>query len=66
MMMGVVLTVLAVVSHVGKLAISEWFNHMDLGHVLMALALYTMYTGIQKERIINNANYDNSPATAQS
>ncbi len=65
-MMGVGLTVLAVVSHVGKLAISEWFNHMDLGHVLMSLALYTMYTGVQKEKITNNATYDNSPATAQS
>lgn len=50
MMLGVSLTVLAVVSHVGKLAISEWFNHMDLGHVLMSSALYTMYTDTKEKR----------------
>jgi uncharacterized protein DUF6962 len=47
---GVGLCVVAVTCHVGKLAISPWFNHLDLSHVFMAMALYTMYKGVQKER----------------
>ena len=53
LIIGIGITVLAVVSHVAKLAISNWFNHMDLGHVLMAISLYVMYRGLQSEQKLN-------------
>lgn len=53
MMFGIGLTVAAVVCHVGKLAISKWFNHMDLGHILMFLSLYVMYKGLKSEQKLN-------------
>jgi hypothetical protein len=48
---GVGLCIVAVTCHLTKLAISPWFNHLDLSHVFMAMALYTMYKGVQKEQI---------------
>lgn len=53
LMFGIGLTILAVICHVGKLAVSNWFNHMDLGHVLMALALFIMFKGLQSEQKLN-------------
>lgn len=53
MIFGIGLTILAVICHVGKLAVSKWFNHMDLGHILMAAALFMMYRGIQTEQKLN-------------
>lgn len=53
MVYGVGITVLAVIAHVGKLAISSWFNHMDLGHVLMAASLFVMYKGLKAEQQLN-------------
>lgn len=53
MIFGIGLTILAVFCHVGKLAISKWFNHMDLGHIIMAIALFIMYKGIQTEKKLN-------------
>lgn len=50
MIYGITLTILAVIVHVAKLVISNWFNHMDLGHILMAVALYVMYKGLQSEQ----------------
>lgn len=50
MIIGVLLCVAAVICHVAKLAISEWFNHMDLAHVLMAASMYVMYKGVQSEK----------------
>lgn len=55
MIYGVGITVLAVIAHVGKLAISNWFNHMDLGHVLMATSLFVMYKGLRAEQHLNPA-----------
>lgn len=46
MMIGVGIAVLAVLCHVFKLAISVWFNHMDLSHIIIALSVYTMYKGV--------------------
>ncbi len=46
MMYGVGVAVLAVLCHVFKLAISVWFNHMDLSHVFMAISMYLMYKGV--------------------
>ena len=49
MMIGVAIAVLAVLCHVFKLAISVWFNHLDLSHVIIAIAVYVMYKGVYKE-----------------
>jgi hypothetical protein len=46
MMMGVGIAVFAVLCHIFKLAISIWFNHMDLSHIIIALSVYTMYQGV--------------------
>jgi len=46
MMLGVGIAVFAVLCHIFKLAISVWFNHMDLSHIIIALSVYTMYTGV--------------------
>jgi NADH:ubiquinone oxidoreductase subunit 2 (subunit N) len=46
MVLGVGIAVLAVLCHVFKLAISVWFNHMDLSHIIIALSVYTMYKGV--------------------
>jgi hypothetical protein len=53
MIYGISITILAVIAHVGKLAISNWFNHMDLGHVLMATSLFVMYKGLKAEQKLN-------------
>ncbi len=49
---GVSLSIVAVSCHLLKLAISPWFNHLDLSHAFMALALFTMYSGLKKEQQI--------------
>lgn len=50
MLIGVGLAAIAVICHVAKLAISNWFNHMDAGHVFMAVSLYIMYRGVYFEQ----------------
>jgi len=52
MIYGVGLAVVAVICHIGKLAMSVWFNHIDLSHIFMALSMYMMYKGV--------ASYQNS------
>lgn len=49
MMTGIGVAVLAIICHVFKLAISVWFNHMDLSHVIIAISVYIMYKGIALE-----------------
>ena len=48
MMYGVGIAVIAVMCHVFKLAISVWFNHLDLSHIFMAASMYMMYKGVTK------------------
>ena len=47
MLIGVGIAVLAVLVHVFKLACSVWFNHMDLSHIIMCIAMYMMYRGVK-------------------
>lgn len=47
--MAIGIAVLAILCHIFKLAISVWFNHMDLSHVIIAISIYIMYTGILAE-----------------
>jgi uncharacterized membrane protein len=51
MLIGVGFAVLAVATHIARLAPSVWFNHLDVSHVFMALGLYTMYKGVRHEQI---------------
>lgn len=46
MIIGVGICVIAVMCHVLKLAISKWFNHIDLSHVFMIISVYVMYKGV--------------------
>ncbi len=47
MLIGVGIAVLAVLVHIFKLAISVWFNHLDLSHIIMCVAMYVMYRGVK-------------------
>jgi hypothetical protein len=47
MIAGVGISVLAVLVHVFKLAASVWFNHLDLSHIIMCIAMYVMYRGVK-------------------
>lgn len=47
MLIGVGIAVLAVLVHIFKLAISVWFNHLDLSHIIMCIAMYVMYRGVK-------------------
>lgn len=49
MVIGVGVAVLAVLCHVFKLALSVWFNHLDLSHIIIAIAVYMMHKGIYLE-----------------
>lgn len=51
MIIGVGVCVLAVLCHVFKLAISVWFNHLDLSHIFMAISMYVMYRGVASFKI---------------
>lgn len=54
---GIAIAVLAILCHIFKLAISVWFNHMDLSHIIIAVAIYKMHQGIYlgaKQETLNN------------
>ncbi len=57
MLLGIGVAVLAIVCHVLKLAISVWFNHMDLSHLIIAIAIYIMYLGIKQELKMNTLSH---------
>ncbi len=50
MIYGVALAVCAIIVHTGKIAISKWFNHLDLSHVFLGLSLYVMIKGVLYEQ----------------
>ena len=58
MLLGVGVVVLTVFVHVFKLAVSVWFNHLDLSHLLMCISIYFFYKGIKLYK-----PYDYTPAT---
>lgn len=49
LLLGVTIAILAVLVHIFKLAISNWFNHMDLSHIIMCISVYVMHKGILLE-----------------
>jgi hypothetical protein len=48
LLMAVGVSAVAAVVHIGKLAPHTWFNHLDLSHVLMAIASYLYFLGAMK------------------
>ncbi|MBP7810530.1 MAG: hypothetical protein KA163_14655 [Bacteroidia bacterium] len=50
MVYGVGLAVLAIVAHTCKIAISKWFNHLDVSHVFLGLSIYVMIKGVLYEQ----------------
>lgn len=47
MLIGVGIAIAAVLVHIARLAVSVWFNHMDLSHIIMCMAMYVMYRGVK-------------------
>lgn len=50
MIYGVGLAVVAIICHTCKIAISKWFNHLDVSHVFLGLSLYVMIKGVLYEQ----------------
>lgn len=50
MIYGVGLAVSAIIVHTCKIAISKWFNHLDVSHVFLGLSLYVMIKGVLYEQ----------------
>jgi drug/metabolite transporter superfamily protein YnfA len=44
-MTGVLFSTIAAVVHLSKFSFSQWFNYMDISHVLMAISAYLFYKG---------------------
>ena len=53
MIYGVALAVTAIICHTAKIAISKWFNHLDVSHVFLGLSLYVMIKGVLHEQKTN-------------
>lgn len=47
-LIGVLFCALAASAHVFKLAISIWFNHLDLGHVMLAVGCINFHQGFMR------------------
>ncbi|MGZ3866746.1 MAG: DUF6962 family protein [Bacteroidia bacterium] len=45
---GVLVSLGAAVSHLGKISIHTWFNYFDLSHMFMATSCYLFYLGVRK------------------
>jgi hypothetical protein len=50
MIYGVGLAVAAIIVHTCKIAVSKWFNHLDISHVFLGLSLYVMIKGVLYEQ----------------
>lgn len=51
MIIGVAFAVVGVCILVFKIALSKWFNHLDISHLFIAVALYLMYKGLSTETL---------------
>ena len=47
---GVLVNGLAALVHTLEISISPWFNHNDIGHIIMIFGLYLIYRGIDEVR----------------
>lgn len=48
LLIAVFISALAALVHLTQLTISQWFNHLDFSHVLMAIAAYVYYRGAKR------------------
>ena len=48
LLVAVIISALAATVHLTQFSIHIWFNHLDLSHVLMAMAAYVFYLGATK------------------
>lgn len=46
---GVLINALAAVMHSLKISFNVWFNHNDIGHILMIFGLYLIFKGIDEK-----------------
>ncbi len=44
---AVVVSFLSIIVHTLRLAFSDWFNHKDIAHVIIAVSLFLMYSAIK-------------------
>ena len=52
---AVAVSALSAIIHSFKISISDWFNHKDISHVILTVAIIIYYIGAKKELILNNA-----------
>jgi hypothetical protein len=50
MVFGVGFAAIAVMFHLTKIGISNWFNHLDISHVFMTVGMYLMCRGVYLEQ----------------
>ena len=66
MLIGVGVTVLAVLVHLFKLALSVWFNHLDLSHIVLCGSMYYFYKGVKLYSTKQSINHDNTSSAQKS
>jgi hypothetical protein len=47
-MLGVIVSTLAALTHMSRIPLFTWFNYTDLSHILMACGAYVFYLGMRK------------------
>ena len=45
--LGVIVSFFSIIVHSLRIAISDWFNHKDIAHVIIAISLVVMCTGVK-------------------
>jgi hypothetical protein len=65
-LIGVGVTVLAVLVHLFKLALSVWFNHLDLSHIVLCGSIYYFYKGVKLYSTKQSINHDNTSSAQKS
>ena len=66
MLIGVGVTILAVLVHLLKLAVSVWFNHLDLSHIILCGSMYYFYKGVKLYSTKQSINHDNTSSAQKS
>ncbi|MCA6436815.1 MAG: hypothetical protein IM600_14965 [Bacteroidetes bacterium] len=52
---GIAVSFLSILTHSLKIKLSDWFNHKDISHLIMAVSLLLIFKGVQlKVRFIEN------------
>lgn len=51
MLVAVGVSTMAATVHLTKFILHDWFNHLDLGHIFMAIAAYLFYLGARRIKL---------------